>query len=313
MRDRPGDIEARSTAWVRPVGIRHPLPRDIRPELLDGPLRIVGALDVRTAFCGRCAAPADDGRGLDAQQARHCCWAAQGCDEVRHAYMIGAPNIERKGHLSRFELGLPMLTLAERLKRAMQAMEADGHPVSQADLARACEAKPASVSDWFTGETKELKAKSLVLAAELLGVRARWLLDGTGPMKDDQPATSSRTPSGRPALSLAYDDESARAASARAEICAALSAQALALASAYDSDPEMRGRIKTALHLAGIGNVTEVSPEFPQGLHKGAVAPAGRQGQSAPTPPGQAGREGAGNARRNAGKRSSGGGDDGRH
>lgn len=59
---------------------------------------------------------------------------------------------------------------------------------SQAGLARHCGAKAPSVSDWFTGETVTLKAQSLVLAAEYLGVRPRWLLDGKLPMRDGEPA-----------------------------------------------------------------------------------------------------------------------------
>lgn len=76
------------------------------------------------------------------------------------------------------------------------------------------------------------------------------------------------------------------AAAARAEICAALSDQALALASAYDKDPEMRGRIKTALYVAGIGNVTETSPQFPADIHKADVVPTGGHGQPSAAPPG---------------------------
>ncbi|MEK8025022.1 helix-turn-helix domain-containing protein [Pseudaquabacterium rugosum] len=54
----------------------------------------------------------------------------------------------------------------------------------QADLARYCGVARPSVSDWFRGETKTLKAATLILAAEYLGVRPRWLLDGVGPMRD---------------------------------------------------------------------------------------------------------------------------------
>lgn len=72
-----------------------------------------------------------------------------------------------------------MSTLADRLQKALDAKPG----ASQADLARHCKARGPSVSDWFTGETKTLKAKSIVLAAEFLEVRARWLLDGVGPMR----------------------------------------------------------------------------------------------------------------------------------
>lgn len=72
-----------------------------------------------------------------------------------------------------------MSTLAARLQAALDAKPG----ATQAELARYCKTKPPSVSDWFRGETQTLKAQSLILAAEYLGVRARWLLDGTGPMR----------------------------------------------------------------------------------------------------------------------------------
>jgi transcriptional regulator with XRE-family HTH domain len=78
-----------------------------------------------------------------------------------------------------------MSTLAERLQRALDAMNPPG---SQADLARACGKKGPSVSDWFRGETKSLKADSAILAADFLNVRPRWLIDGTGPMRHSHPA-----------------------------------------------------------------------------------------------------------------------------
>lgn len=39
------------------------------------------------------------------------------------------------------------------------------------------------MSNWFTGETKSLKADSAIQAADFLGVRPQWLIDGTGPMR----------------------------------------------------------------------------------------------------------------------------------
>lgn len=80
-----------------------------------------------------------------------------------------------------------MSTLAERLQRALAAKPG----ATQAELARYCKAAGPSVSDWFRGETRSLRAQTLVLAAEYLGVRARWLLDGSGRM-DDAAAPSPR-------------------------------------------------------------------------------------------------------------------------
>lgn len=62
-----------------------------------------------------------------------------------------------------------MSTLAGRLQQVLDAKPG----ASQAELARRCGARGPSVSDWFRRETKTLKAKSLVLAAEYLEVRAR--------------------------------------------------------------------------------------------------------------------------------------------
>jgi transcriptional regulator with XRE-family HTH domain len=53
---------------------------------------------------------------------------------------------------------------------------------TQADLARHCGVTPASVADWFSSETKNMKSVPLLLAAELLNVRPLWLARGQPPM-----------------------------------------------------------------------------------------------------------------------------------
>lgn len=74
-------------------------------------------------------------------------------------------------------------TLAERLKLAMA-----GPPkVTNAALAKACGVKPPSVTDWCSGRTKTIEAAHLLKAAEFLGVRAKWLVEGMGPMRDTWP------------------------------------------------------------------------------------------------------------------------------
>lgn len=71
-------------------------------------------------------------------------------------------------------------TLGERFKVAMA-----GPPkVSGRALAAACGVKPPSVSDWINGGTKTLEGSNLVAAAEFLNVRAKWLAEGIGPMRD---------------------------------------------------------------------------------------------------------------------------------
>lgn len=87
-----------------------------------------------------------------------------------------------------------MRTLAERityaLKLATDAALAAGQPApTQAALARACEVKSSSVSNWFTGETKSLKGDSLLLAAAYLGCDALWLGTGRGTARPSIGAT----------------------------------------------------------------------------------------------------------------------------
>lgn len=71
-----------------------------------------------------------------------------------------------------------MSSLADRLSKAF-----DPAIHSKADLARSAGVKAPSVSDWFTGDTKSLKAAPLVKAAMYLGVSPLWLATGEGPMK----------------------------------------------------------------------------------------------------------------------------------
>lgn len=61
--------------------------------------------------------------------------------------------------------------------------------VSQAELARACGVKAPSVNGWLSGKSKFLRGENLLKAAARLGVSAKWLAEGKGPM---------RTPDGAP-------------------------------------------------------------------------------------------------------------------
>lgn len=69
-----------------------------------------------------------------------------------------------------------MSTLKQRFALLMK----ERPDISQADLARATGAKPPSVNDWFSGETKSMKAGTAAKAAQLYGCSALWLSDGTG-------------------------------------------------------------------------------------------------------------------------------------
>ena len=51
----------------------------------------------------------------------------------------------------------------------------------KARLAKHCDVKPPSVSDWATGETKTLDGKHLLSAAAFFGVFPEWLNTGRGP------------------------------------------------------------------------------------------------------------------------------------
>ncbi len=71
------------------------------------------------------------------------------------------------------------LDFSDRLRLAMQ-----GPPkVSSVDLAKACRVRPPAVSAWLRGGVRAIKAPHLIAAAEFLGVRAKWLAMGVGPMK----------------------------------------------------------------------------------------------------------------------------------
>ena len=76
-----------------------------------------------------------------------------------------------------------MQSLAARLTSALDAKTG----ATQAALARACNVTPASVADWFSGETKTIKAGPLLRAAKYLDVEPLWLLEGSGPRTRDSP------------------------------------------------------------------------------------------------------------------------------
>ncbi len=69
-----------------------------------------------------------------------------------------------------------MSTLKQRFALLAKARS----DISQADLARATGAKPPSVNDWFSGETKSMKAVTAAKAAQLYGCNALWLSTGVG-------------------------------------------------------------------------------------------------------------------------------------
>jgi transcriptional regulator with XRE-family HTH domain len=103
-----------------------------------------------------------------------------------------------------------LTTLAERLKLAMA-----GPPkVTNAALAKACGVKPPSVTDWCNGRTKTIEGAHLLKAADCLGVRAKWLAEGVGLMRD--------TWSPAPAPGLLAGEQAASKAGAQHQIIALL-------------------------------------------------------------------------------------------
>jgi transcriptional regulator with XRE-family HTH domain len=81
-------------------------------------------------------------------------------------------------------------TLSQRIKDAMA-----GPPkISGKALADACGISPASVSDWRNGETHTIEGKNLVRAADFLNVRAKWLAEGTGSMRESNNVHTVREP-----------------------------------------------------------------------------------------------------------------------
>lgn len=69
------------------------------------------------------------------------------------------------------------MSLSSRLKTLL-----DENPSkTQAGLARATGAKPASISDWVNDRTKSINSKYLTHAANYLGVSSDWLATGKGP------------------------------------------------------------------------------------------------------------------------------------
>ena len=72
-------------------------------------------------------------------------------------------------------------TFAERLVYAM-----DEKGISPADLAKAVKVTPSAVSQWRSGQTKNLRPDNLFKVADILGVNARWLATGMGPVYSDK-------------------------------------------------------------------------------------------------------------------------------
>lgn len=85
-----------------------------------------------------------------------------------------------------------MSGLSERIREAMGKM-------SPAELARAVDATPATVTFWLNGTTKSIKGEKAVLVERATGYRANWLISGKGPkrVESTQPQDPSPVYAGR--------------------------------------------------------------------------------------------------------------------
>ena len=73
-----------------------------------------------------------------------------------------------------------MTTLAERLTLSLEEAKIAAPYKTKSGLARHCDVKTPSVSDWFSGRTKSIEYSNAIKAAEYLGVSADWLRTGEG-------------------------------------------------------------------------------------------------------------------------------------
>lgn len=77
-----------------------------------------------------------------------------------------------------------MESLADRLNRAMKLRDIR----YKKELAEMAGVSPGAVTQWFTGDTANLAADTLIKLAKGLRVRVEWLKEGLGPMEpDDEP------------------------------------------------------------------------------------------------------------------------------
>jgi DNA-binding Xre family transcriptional regulator len=73
-----------------------------------------------------------------------------------------------------YDLGMKwndrLLIAFEKAEKARQ--------IKKTDLAKACDANPASVTDWFNGKTKNIEARYLLPACKFLDVSPFWVMLG---------------------------------------------------------------------------------------------------------------------------------------
>ena len=65
----------------------------------------------------------------------------------------------------------------DRLRHAFEAAK-QSRGITQTELAKACGTSSASVSDWLSGETKNIEARYLIPACKFLQVSPFWVMLG---------------------------------------------------------------------------------------------------------------------------------------
>jgi transposase-like protein len=76
------------------------------------------------------------------------------------------------------------MTLAQRVKEAVEAAKENGHSVAK--IAAACGISPQAVYQWLKGDTKEIDGSNVVELAELSGYHAIWIMKGKGKRSDPE-------------------------------------------------------------------------------------------------------------------------------
>lgn len=79
--------------------------------------------------------------------------------------------------------GLSSFGLRLRYAREELRRQKDLPKITQPELAKAIGVQQSSISDWETGETKEISGPNLISLARALHVRAEWLMTGDEPIE----------------------------------------------------------------------------------------------------------------------------------
>jgi transcriptional regulator with XRE-family HTH domain len=103
--------------------------------------------------------------------------------------ILGIPKSSRQGMPKGIFVRLALMkkTWNERLSEALK-----DSPYNKSEFAKAVGVSSPTVTDWTSGEIKEIGAERAARACRVLGINSRWLLEGKGPKtgatsQDDMP------------------------------------------------------------------------------------------------------------------------------